>query len=193
MKAGEPYIMTKNAVNSEDNGFLFNVDLLVKCPSNAQALQKLLELINSSDDIIDFRIKSGIELGGIIDNLLQAKKQSVISKASLAASQTDRNAVKKNSTLKVPAEKKTPAVKEQQPEYTSNQVLPEPDPYSWIRTFSKDNRLVRLTANRRGKQLSLPCRILNYDEDTSLVSVYHVDEKQVYTFNVNEIDAYNAV
>lgn len=39
-----------------------------------------------------------------------------------------------------------------------------------------------------GKHLSIPCRILNYDASNSNVSLYHVDEKKVYLFKLNEIE-----
>ncbi|MNI96644.1 hypothetical protein D3C76_1616320 [compost metagenome] len=67
--------------------------------------------------------------------------------------------------------------------------LPE-DAFGQIRTFIQENRLVRLIANRQGKQVSLPCRILNFDEAAGTLNVYHVDEKQVYMFNLNEIDEF---
>lgn len=67
---------------TDDNGFLFNVDILVKSPSNALALQYLLEMLNDKAEVVDFRIKSGMELGEIINTLVQAKKDSVISNAS---------------------------------------------------------------------------------------------------------------
>ncbi|KIL36752.1 hypothetical protein SD71_05715 [Cohnella kolymensis] len=50
-------------------------------------------------------------------------------------------------------------------------------------------QLIRLSVNKgRGIKLNIPCRLLNYDADLELLSVYHVDEKQVYTFNLTEID-----
>ncbi|OXM15201.1 hypothetical protein [Paenibacillus herberti] len=58
-----------------------------------------------------------------------------------------------------------------------------------IRCCLEDGRLVRLSINRgKGVQLSVPCRIINLDEETGLLTVYHVDEKQVYTFSIGEID-----
>jgi hypothetical protein len=39
-----------------------------------------------------------------------------------------------------------------------------------------------------GIKLSIPCRIINVDENESLITVYHVDEKQVYSFRLNEIE-----
>ncbi|QJC53146.1 hypothetical protein HGI30_17245 [Paenibacillus albicereus] len=58
-----------------------------------------------------------------------------------------------------------------------------------IRRCVQDSRLVRLSINRgKGVRLSVPCRILRLDEQDSLLTVYHVDEKQVYTFGIGEID-----
>jgi hypothetical protein len=58
-----------------------------------------------------------------------------------------------------------------------------------IRAFMKSNKLIRLIVNKGlGIKLSIPCRILNVDEDGNLITVYHVDEKQVYTFRMNEIE-----
>ncbi|MFB5761174.1 hypothetical protein [Paenibacillus medicaginis] len=57
-----------------------------------------------------------------------------------------------------------------------------------INDYIKKNSLVRLVVNRYGGQRSIPCRIINNDQDSGMLSVYHVDEKQVYTFKINEID-----
>ncbi|KZS44355.1 hypothetical protein AWU65_30310 [Paenibacillus glucanolyticus] len=174
---------------TDDNGFLFNVDILVKSPSNALALQYLLEMLNDKAEVVDFRVKSGMELGEIINTLVQAKKKSVISKASQKmASATSQNKEKPAPppATSLPEKKKVAAsVPSVQTPLTGN------DPFEWIKVYSKENRLVRLTTNRHGKQTSLPCRILNYDESNFLVNVYHVDEKQVYTFKLNEIDEFS--
>lgn len=68
--------MKETISNEEEIGFLFNVDILIKSRSNALALQSLLEFINKEEQIADFRIQSGIELGKIIEVTLQSKKDS---------------------------------------------------------------------------------------------------------------------
>ncbi|HER2178043.1 TPA: hypothetical protein VJS51_001896, partial [Streptococcus pyogenes] len=68
--------MKETLSNEEEIGFLFNVDILIKSRSNALALQSLLEFINKEEQIADFRIQSGIELGKIIEVTLQSKKDS---------------------------------------------------------------------------------------------------------------------
>jgi hypothetical protein len=63
-----------------------------------------------------------------------------------------------------------------------------------LEAFKQNNTLVRLIVMKgKGIKLNIPCRILNYDSDTHNVSVYHVDEKQVYLFNLNEIEDFVAV
>ena len=58
-----------------------------------------------------------------------------------------------------------------------------------IRQVTDSGSLVRLSVVKgRGVKLSLPCRILHYDEEREQLSVYHVDEKKVYAFPLNEID-----
>ncbi len=58
-----------------------------------------------------------------------------------------------------------------------------------IRQYIESNKLIRLNINKgRGVKMNLPCRIINYDASNQLLTVYHVDEKQVYSFGINEID-----
>lgn len=58
-----------------------------------------------------------------------------------------------------------------------------------IRNYIKTSRLIRLTVNKaKGVKLSVPCRVVNFDPDNELLTVYHVDEKSVYSFRLNEID-----
>ena len=63
-----------------------------------------------------------------------------------------------------------------------------------IRRVMNDQALVRLhVVKGRGVKLSLPCRVLHFDEEKDQISVYHVDEKAVYTFGLNEIDDFQAL
>jgi len=59
--------------------------------------------------------------------------------------------------------------------------------------YITDRNLVRLTVVKgRGVKLDMPCRILNYDESLDSMTVYHVDEKKVYTVRLTEIDEMTA-
>ncbi|MEN1985359.1 hypothetical protein [Paenibacillus hubeiensis] len=168
--------MKENLSNSEDVGYLFNVDILIKSRSNALAMQSLLELLNAGEPIADFRIQSGIELGKIIEATIQAKKDSII------ARQGKKVQVQTQAQPTAPPE--APASKE-----TGSPTGNSFD--AWIETLIKEKRLTRIVVNnKKGKHQSIPCRILNFDRDNDMVSVYHVDEKQVYSFKTNEIDEF---
>ncbi|MGC5771081.1 hypothetical protein [Paenibacillus pabuli] len=191
--------MKETISNKEEIGFLFNVDILIKSRSNALALQSLLEFINKEEQIADFRIQSGIELGKIIEVTLQSKKDSFAflhkerkksqADARLKSSSSNQATastvpVTPQCEIETPASQKTPSI----------EVLNTTNGNSfdvWIDTLIKENRLTRIVVNNKnGKHQSIPCRILNFDRENSIVSVYHVDEKQVYTFRTNEIDEF---
>lgn len=165
-----------------DGNYLFNVDILINARTNPLALQYLLELLNSSGNITDFNINSGLELGRTIDHLLKSAKIALNS-APPAPAPVTVNIPKKpaDKPAEKPAAKKPPA---------AAPVETPADVFGKIRQYIQNNQLVRLRANRQGKQLSMPCRILNFDESANSLSVYHVDEKQVYTFKLNEIDEF---
>ncbi|WP_410769813.1 hypothetical protein [Fontibacillus sp. BL9] len=172
----------------EDLGYLFNVEILVRNDSNAKALQSLLALLNSGENIIDYRVNSGIELGEIIESLLTAKKQSIISKSYkrlTATEQSKKTPDAQPAKAKAPAQE--PAPKTQQGKGTFEEIAKSGEFEKWIKTYIADNRLVRLLINRNGERTSIPCRVLNFLPETYTLSVYHVDEKQVYTFNLSEI------
>jgi hypothetical protein len=166
----------------EESSYLFNLDILVKGSSNAAALQSLMEVLNSFEQIADYRVVSGIELGKLIEAALEMKKKSLSQHANISGSlpngqknkQQNPNAnkaVSKNNASSVPS--------------VGNQSSSMHD---LINTYIKKNSLVRVVVNRYGGQRSIPCRIINNDQDSGILSVYHVDEKQVYTFKINEID-----
>ncbi|GIO86383.1 hypothetical protein J25TS5_33150 [Paenibacillus faecis] len=158
--------------SKEDLGYLFNVEILIRNETNAKALQSLLQVLNQGEDIIDYKINSGIELGEIIESLLTEKKKSIISKSYKRLTNAE-------SEKKAPEPKKTTSPFEQ---FAGSEEFQQ-----WIKRHIADNRLVRLLVNRNGERISIPCRILNFLAETSTINVYHVDEKQVYTFNLNEI------
>jgi hypothetical protein len=67
---------------------------------------------------------------------------------------------------------------------------PQHNPFeSRIRQYIESNRLIRLNINKgRGVKMNIPCRVINFDVDSQVLTVYHVDEKQVYSMGLNEID-----
>lgn len=61
--------------------------------------------------------------------------------------------------------------------------------HEWFEQLQARKDLVRISVVRkRQARWSIPCRILGYDRNSELLTVYHVDEKQVYSLKLNEID-----
>lgn len=144
--------------------FIFNVEIMVEEGHHADALEKLIQGLNRGE-WADYRVTSGIQLGNLIEQRL--------ADASVT------------SELPLPQEKTSP------PEAvgTKTDDSDDSDGFGPIRAFMKSNTLIRLIVNRGlGIKLNIPCRIINMDERESLITVYHVDEKQVYTFRMNEIE-----
>ncbi|WP_091001579.1 hypothetical protein [Paenibacillus sp. OK003] len=191
--------MKETLSNEEEIGFLFNVDILIKSRSNALALQSLLEFINKEEQIADFRIQSGIELGKIIEVTLQSKKDS-FAFLHKERKKSQSNAKQKSSSPNQATASTVPVTPQSEIETPASQKAPSTEAPNitnansfdvWIDTLIKENRLTRIVVNNKnGRHQSIPCRILNFDRDNSIVSVYHVDEKQVYTFRTNEIDEF---
>ncbi|MCD9022837.1 hypothetical protein K7P76_13515 [Cohnella sp. NL03-T5] len=76
------------------------------------------------------------------------------------------------------------------PKKTAAKTPAQPNPLELrIREYIGNNKLIRLNINKgRGVKMSIPCRVINFDASNQLLTVYHVDEKQVYSFGLNEID-----
>ncbi|AIQ46169.1 hypothetical protein R70723_09935 [Paenibacillus sp. FSL R7-0273] len=178
--------MDKKLQNTDGN-YLFNVDILINARTNPLALQYLLELLNNnSDKVTDFKINSGLELGRSIDTLLRSAKAALNQEPAKPA--PFKMPVNADSTAADKTAKPAPAPAKPAPAKPAAAV--PVDAFAKIRQYIKNNQLVRLRTNRPGNQVSMPCRILNFDEESSTISVYHVDEKQVYTFKIYEIDEF---
>jgi hypothetical protein len=58
-----------------------------------------------------------------------------------------------------------------------------------IRSYIESNKLIRIVVNKgKGVKLDMPCRIINFDPEHELLTLYHVDEKKVYSILLNEVD-----
>ncbi|EFM10123.1 conserved hypothetical protein [Paenibacillus curdlanolyticus YK9] len=174
------------------NTHLFQVEILVEGETNAKALEQLLHVLNGGG-FPDFRILSGSELGQLIDRLQQ---QAAASPAPTPAATKKEPAV---NTSSVKSNKTAAANTSGQPSKASAKPAATTDssnPLALIseqfRDCMKQNKLIRLKVNKgMGVTLNIPGRIINLDEESSMLTVYHVDEKQVYTFKLNEIDDYS--
>jgi hypothetical protein len=153
---------------SPKNGHLFTVEILIEEETNGLAMEKLLHLLNV-DAIKDYQILKGIQLGQLIE--LNTKQ------GSPASLHTNKKTV-------VPTPASTGRTN---PTEAANHIVEQ------LESFKTNNTLIRLTVIKaQGIKLSLPCRILNFDASSQNVTVYHVDEKKVYLFKLNEIDDYVA-
>lgn len=174
--------MDNNSDNTQDGlGYLFNVEILVKDSSNAKALQELLNVLNQADKIIDYRINSGMELGKIIEGLLAEKKQNILNNSKKQP--VGSNVKQKNNSSPAANEKK-----EEQPKKESAVDFTMSNEFNeWLKKIISENKLIRIVYDKGGQRVSIPCRILNFLPESYAINVYHVDEKQVYTFNLNQI------
>ncbi|WP_424769009.1 hypothetical protein [Paenibacillus sp. sgz302251] len=156
----------KNQTPSPDQqSFIFNVELLVEGKNNAEALEQLLHAL-SNCNFLDYRILSGIQLGQKIDE--RKSNSASLTQIPVEMDQSGSAANRQASITK-----------------TSSG-------FDNIRTYMKNNTLIRLIVNKGlGIKLNIPCRIINIDEGENLITVYHVDEKQVYTFRLNEIEDFS--
>ncbi|WP_017811268.1 MULTISPECIES: hypothetical protein [Paenibacillus] len=179
--------MTKQQTN-DDTEFLFNVDLMITGPSNAVALQKLLEILNNQEELADFRIVSGIKWGQKIKAVEQSPDKLSSSVNVEIAQKVRAKAALRQQEAPAPVKQRTDAESA-----AALQQKIENDMSSWLSLYIQGNQLIRLTINRRGERFSIPCRILKFDNEDQTISVYHVDEKQVYTFKLNEIDDFQHV
>ncbi len=112
----------------------------------------------NTGEFADFRIGTGIMLGQVIEEALKREN---------------------NPAKTLPAGTATPKASAPQVDELETR----------IRQYIDTNKLIRLNVNKgRGVKLSIPCRILRFDAPGQLLTVYHVDEKQVHTFKLFEID-----
>jgi len=167
-----------NQDKSERKSYVFNVDLLLEDTSNAKALETLLKALNQSP-FIDFKIQSGLEFGRLIEQLKQEQRQ----KANV-------NVPPKLVSRQAPAAKPAAAAaKSPAPKQAAGDSPIPAAVVERINGYIAANQLIRLNVNKgRGVKLSVPCRIVGFDETARKITVYHVDEKKVYAFSLNEID-----
>ncbi|WP_276357461.1 hypothetical protein [Cohnella caldifontis] len=174
--------MTRDKSERLPRSFLFQVDILIQADSNGEALERLLHVLNEGH-FADYRIGSGIQLGQAIEEALQANKKKTEAAPAEAVPETDALKAKHASSPSKPGTTAAPAAK------TQAALTPSGALDDRIRQYIESNKLIRLNVNKgRGIKLSIPCRIVGYDAAVQMLTVYHVDEKQVHTFKLNEID-----
>jgi len=155
---------------SPASSFIYNVEILIESKHHAAALIQLLQQLNQCG-FADYKIVSGIQLGKQVDAV----------KAQADVIQNVPIGPPKNQTK----------VKAAEPAVASTPAQPAENGFENLRKLLKSNKLIRLHVNKGlGIKASIPCRIINIEESSGIVTVYHVDEKQVYTFRLTEIEDY---
>jgi hypothetical protein len=201
--------MTKrDQTRQNEQAFLFTVDILVRGRSNGAALERVVSLLNGSEEIVDYRVTDGLRLGCVIDEAIRLSRQDDSAKPgdphltepspSPAAAEPGQPAGKGGSAARketgnrpdrdeqAGGGKKGTSGKTGKPSGESGTLSPL---LGQISEYIASRQLVRLTVLKgRGVKLSIPCRLLNYDESANNLTVYHVDEKKVYTVKLAEID-----
>ncbi len=169
--------------------YLFNVDLLIDSESNAKALELLLRLLGDTS-IADYRIHAGQQMGRLIQQAMadpSSHKPIHIPQKLQTKAET-----KSEAKAETKGETKVDAKSDTKKAQAAAKPNDQDDATNRIRKYIAGNKLIRLEVNKgRGVKLSVPCRILSFDESKHTITVYHVDEKQVYTFSLNEIDDFH--
>ena len=151
--------------------YVYHVELLIEDENHAAALAQVINKLNNAA-FLDYKMISGIQLGNEID----ARKAKAISTSPVSIrpeASTELNTVQ-GAPLKAAAQANETAL---------SQGL------EIFRQYKDRNKLIRLIINRGlGIKVSIPCRVINIDEQQMIITVYHVDEKQVYTFRLTEIE-----
>jgi hypothetical protein len=155
--------------------FLFSVEIMIEDDTNGRALEKLLSTLNTSK-VNDYKINSGIELGSKIESALKETRQKLQNAAKANSS--------KSSTVNTADSGSSKSNSSNSSSSSKHQAF-----FDQMKQFKDSNTLIRLTiVKAKGVKLNIPCRVLNFDPIDENISVYHVDEKQVYLFKINEID-----
>jgi hypothetical protein len=144
--------------------YLFHVDILIEGYNKAMA-QEALQALLKSDKVKYAQLESNTPETGQMEDLQKPKKKEHTK----------------------PAESKQAENKQQETKPINGvgfrHIIHQ------IEEFIINNTLIRLSiVKEKGVKLSVPCRVLNYDDNIQNVTIYHVDEKKVYQYSLNEID-----
>ncbi|MBD3917615.1 hypothetical protein H8B09_02535 [Paenibacillus sp. PR3] len=179
--------------NNGQQTHLFQVEILVEGETNAKAMEHLLHVLNNGG-FPDFRVLSGSAMGRLIDSMREQHQNGQLNAAQSAPEAQTHTGTTSPATAKVRSNAGNTSNRKsvQPPSSTVSSTSPFASIAAQFREFMEQNKLIRLKINKGlGVSLSIPGRIINVDEATELLTVYHVDEKQVYTFKLNEIDDFS--
>lgn len=172
----------------EKKKHLFRVEIMVEEATQTMALAALLQILNHPK-VDDFRIAEGIQFGKMIEKTVGESaaqpfaippNQAVSNQHAIAGqSASAKEGGKPKSPKQPPGAKPASAPKEETGTLNLENLL----------ELKESGALVRIVVVKgKGVKLSLPCRILNFDPGGQQLTIYHVDEKKVYSFTLNEIE-----
>ncbi|WP_232274820.1 hypothetical protein [Paenibacillus sp. 481] len=179
-------------MKSNRSTYKFNVDILIQGDSNAAALEKLLNLLQNEQDILDLQVQSGTQLGTLVQ-LMEMMQQQNIEETPFGLRNGSSDTTVDATTVDENQQQAPKKKQAQQPLHLSGGLHELSDVEKQIEQFILHKSLIRMFINKgKGVKISMPCRVLNYDAEKQLLNVYHVDEKQVYAFHLFEIEEMNA-
>jgi hypothetical protein len=155
-------IMEKSKSVMKKKVYLFHVDVLLEGYNKAMA-QEALQALLRSDKVKFVQMESDTPESGRNEDLQKPKKKETSKELKSEESKKQETKPANDAGYR----------------HIINQ----------IEEFKKNNTLIRLSiVKEKGVKLSVPCRVLNYDDTSKYVTIYHVDEKKVYQYSLNEID-----
>lgn len=181
--------------NNGQQTHLFQVEILVEGETNAKAMEQLLHVLNNGG-FPDFRVLSGSALGRLIDSMREQHQNGPLNSTHSSTTVQSHSGATSFSAAKFGTNAGAGSTSDRKTVQPSSSTASSTSPFASIaaqfREYMDKNKLIRLKVNKGlGVSLSIPGRIINLDEASELLTVYHVDEKQVYTFKLNEIDDFS--
>ncbi|RKN85671.1 hypothetical protein [Paenibacillus ginsengarvi] len=181
--------MGTNQSSFEKKQHLFRLEVLIEEPTHTLALAALLQAL-SHPKIEDFRIVEGLQFGKLIEKAESERKAQPIPippGQSVPVGRALEQA--KNGSGIDKAKKGVQANTAKSSEGPSRNSGDTGLNLEHLMRLKESGTLVRIVAVKgKGVKLSIPCRILNYDSDNQQLTIYHVDERTVYSFKLNEIE-----
>ncbi|GAA3402059.1 hypothetical protein ACFFNY_35345 [Paenibacillus hodogayensis] len=175
---------------------LFRLEIMIEESTHTLALASLLQALNHPK-VDDFRILDGMQFGKAIEQIVQTSKPQPF---AIPQNQTVPAKNGLDTRQQQPSRKENGDSSRKQGSFVSpdQRQSPPPSPVNAeggtlnlqnLLHLQESGTLVRITAvKEKGVKLSIPCRILNFDSSAQQLTIYHVDEKKVYSFNLNEIE-----
>jgi len=162
--------------------FLFKLEVTMLAPRYEVALDQLIRALRAGG-VSDYRILSGVSANGAEPE--RPGWPGTELRAHAYGNEPAKPIASEPAKPAAPAPKSSSGSRTKSPEKPR---IPE-ELMERLNMYIHEGRLVRLHVNKgRGVKMDFPGRILNLDQETRNMTVYHVDEKKVYIVALNEVD-----